>query len=390
MKILLYTTFFLPEAGGVQAIALALAGRLNGRNLGDRNVEVTVATQQPADGFEDRALPFRILRRPSLLQLLGALRRADIVHLAGPSFLPLLLGLLLRKPVVIEHHGFHTICPNGQLFHEPTQTPCPGHFMAGRHRECLRCNAKAGRLASLKMWLLTFARRWLAHRVDVNITPTRGLETLLQLPRTTTILHGVSDHTGRLTIPSLKPPLTFAFVGRLVTTKGAHLLLEAAQRLKAEGLPFRLKIIGAGPERSRLERRAVVLQLNDSVIFYGYLPLEKVEQELADAAAIVVPSLAGEVFGLVVVENMLRGRLPIVSDIDAFSEVVGAVGLKFPPGDVEGLAACLRRVVLAPEQAGEMGRRARERGLQFFSESRMVADHLKVYCRLLGEPEPPC
>ena len=124
--------------------------------------------------MDDSTLPFQVVRRPNFPALMRLVRAADVVHLAGPCFLPMLLGLLFRKQIVVEHHGFQVICPNGQLFYEPTQMPCPGHFMAGRHRQCLRCNARAGTVASLKMWLLTFARRWLAHYAAVNVTPPRA------------------------------------------------------------------------------------------------------------------------------------------------------------------------------------------------------------------------
>src|SRR5438094_904010 len=144
--------------------------------------------------WPDASLPFRVVRRPSLLELLRLIRAADVIHLAGPSFIPMLLGLFLRKPVVVEHHGFQTICPNGQLLYEPTQTPCPGHFMAGRHSECIRCNAQLGLLGSLKLWLLTFPRRWLCTRARSNIMPTEWLSTLLRLPRSTTIYHGLPEN----------------------------------------------------------------------------------------------------------------------------------------------------------------------------------------------------
>jgi hypothetical protein len=43
------------------------------------------------------------------------IRRANVVHLAGPALLPLLLARLFRKPVVVEHHGYQAICPNGSV-----------------------------------------------------------------------------------------------------------------------------------------------------------------------------------------------------------------------------------------------------------------------------------
>ena len=146
MKLLIYSHAFAPMIGGVETVVMSLAMGLSSLGSSDGRVRpsVTVVTPTPRGVFDDESLPFRVIRRPSFPHLISLIRTADVVHLAGPSFLPLLLGWFFRKPVVVEHHGFHTICPNGQLLYEPTQSPCPGHFMARRHGECLRCNMRSG------------------------------------------------------------------------------------------------------------------------------------------------------------------------------------------------------------------------------------------------------
>jgi len=122
---------------------------------GTPEFELTVVTATRADDFDDNVLAFRVVRQPNLLQLWSLIRSSNIVHIAGPALAPLFLSRLARKLVVVEHHGFQTICPNGQLFIEASSTPCPGHFMSRRHRECLRCNAKEGWWVSTRLWLLT-------------------------------------------------------------------------------------------------------------------------------------------------------------------------------------------------------------------------------------------
>src|SRR5262249_47769157 len=149
-----------PKVGGQETIVMLLAQGLakSAPSTSRGAVELMLATPTPADGMNDAALSFRVVRQPSPVTLFRLLHEADIVHLAGPVFLPMILGFLLRKPVVVEHHGFQAICPNGQLLYEPARAPCPGHFMAGRYGECTRCNAAQGKLRSLKMLMLTFLR----------------------------------------------------------------------------------------------------------------------------------------------------------------------------------------------------------------------------------------
>ncbi len=387
LRILIYSHAFAPHIGGIETVVMSLATGLAGgkRADGTSDARVTVVTRTPRGVFDDASLPFKVVRQPSLRELLHLIRVTDVVHLAGPVFLPLMAAFLLCKPAVVEHHGFHTICPNGQLLHEPTQKPCPGHFMAGRHRECFRCNANVGHPNSLKLWLLTFPRRWLCTRITANIMPTNWLGKQLQLPRSKTIYHGLPEKMciGLPHPSSLQT--TFAFLGRLVSTKGVQTLLEAAQQLSAEGIPFLLKVIGDGPDRKVLQQQAVTMGLRESVQFLGYLPPESLEEHLAEVAVVVVPSLAGEVFGMVAAESMSRGKLVVVSDVGAMREVIGNAGLCFPPGDINGLASCLRRALKDPGLVVEMGTKARNRAHDLFRVEHMAFDHLAVYHQLMQE-----
>jgi glycosyltransferase involved in cell wall biosynthesis len=289
------------------------------------------------------------------------------------------LGLLARRPIVVEHHGFQTICPNGQLLIEPQGTPCPGHFMASRYQECLRCNSAGGWLVSFKLWLLTFLRRFLCARVSANITPTDWLGQLLELPRVTAIPHGLDARsaTSRVVPPSGTPVI--AFMGRLVTTKGVHLLLKAATILKEQNRPFELLIIGEGPERAGLEQFVRDSQITDRVRFAGRLDGSQLEATLAHAAVVVVPSLGGEVFGMVVAENMARGLPVVASDLGAFVEVLGKAGLTFRTGDESHLASVLTGLLDDPSAGDRLGQLAHERAFDLFSTGRMIEGHVRAY-----------
>ena len=81
---------------------------------------------------------------------------------------------------------------------------------------------------------------------------------------------------------------------------------------------------------------------------------------------------------------MSRGKLVVVSDVGSMREVIGDAGLSFAPGDVNGLASCLRRVLNEPGLANALGEKARQRARELFREERMVAEHFAVYRQLLG------
>jgi glycogen synthase len=385
MKLLIYSHFFAPSIGGVETVVLSLARGI--AEFRDRDsspgFEITVVTQTPAGSFNDQRLPFRVVRQSGFARLRQLVAASDIVHVAGPALAPLIYGLLARKLVVVEHHGFQAICPNGQLLIEPVGTPCPGYFMAKRHRECLGCNAGQGWLASAKLWLLTFVRRFLCCRVSVNITPTQWLAGLLQLPRVTVIPHGLEPTSAlvRAAAPSGLPVI--AFQGRLVTTKGVRLLLEAARILHEQNHSFELLVIGEGPERAKLEQFTREIGLADRVHFTGRLAAPQLEAALAQASVVVVPSLGGEVFGLVVAENMQRGLPIVASDLGAFAEVVGEAGITFRTGDPFDLAAKLIQFLNDKALAARLSIVSRQRILDVFCQHRMIEDHFRLYDKLL-------
>jgi glycosyltransferase involved in cell wall biosynthesis len=411
MKLLIYSHFFAPSIGGVETLVLSLSRGLAALRDGsgipedEPRFEITLVTQTLAENFDDRVLPFRVIRRPSNLQLWRLIRVTDVLHVAGPALTPLIFGLLARKPVVVEHHGFQTICPNGQLLLEPAGTPCPGHFMAGHHSVCLRCNSSQGWLASAKLWLLTFARRFLCARVAANITPTQWLGQLIQIPRAIAVPHGVvglpdagvprgtdtlprrtasvpqesaASVTSSVASPSGNPPV-IAFLGRLVTTKGVATLLEAVQIVRRANKVFAVLVVGDGPERRALEESTNASQLAGIVRFTGRLSASELDAALGSISVVVVPSLGGEVFGLVVAENMLRGVPVVASDLGAFVEVLGDAGLTFETGNAAALAEQLARLLDDPDLRATLGKRARERAAQFCDFQRMLAAHERVY-----------
>ncbi len=264
MRVLLYTHSFAPVIGGVETYVMLLARGLAQRAEDAHDVpQVTVATPTPSGGASDAALPFRVVRRPGFMGLFREIKRADVVHLAGPCLLPMALAWAVSKPIVVEHHGYQAACPTGLLWHEPVQTVCSGHFTARRYHQCLRCTAStAGWMRTLSSLLFTLARRWLCGRVTRNLPITHHVKDRLDLPRSEVIYYGipdqwaVADAVGQTQpVSSVHCPVTFGYVGRLVPEKGLHLLVEAAGRLQKTGCDFRIKFIGDGPERSRLQAR---------------------------------------------------------------------------------------------------------------------------------------
>jgi glycosyltransferase involved in cell wall biosynthesis len=382
LNLLLYSYDWLPLVGGVQSITADLAeGLSEWSNVHkDDAVSVTLITQTPGLGMDDSKLPFAVIRRPHLADLINQVRSADVIHLANPALLPLALAWLLRKPLVIEHHGYQSICPNGILLYGPDTSICPGHFMAGRYGKCYKCNsARMGRERTWLNIILNFPRRWLCKRAAVNVAVSNHVAQRLSLPRTRTIFHGIRI-TSLGDEPSLNAdPPRIGYVGRLVTEKGIPVLLEAAKKLCDQGLSFHLALIGDGAERDNLERMAERLGLQDRTTFTGYLSGREFEQALRALSVVVMPSQWEETAGLAVMEKMMRGGLVVVADIGGLSEVVGDAGLKFAPGDVETLYSQLRIVLEKPSSVATIRSAARARAVKHFNRDIMIQNHIALY-----------
>jgi glycosyltransferase involved in cell wall biosynthesis len=383
VKLLMYSHDWLPVVGGIQTITMLLAKGLSAERDGKGEpVEVTLATKTAAGEMNDSSLPFTVIRQPSVWQLAALVSKSDVVHVAGPAIAPVVLGMLYRKPVIIEHHNYQPCCPNGLLYHWPTGSVCPGYFMQGRHRECLRCNAAEGWWTSLRLWLMTFVRRWLSQRATVNIVVSRHAARRLELPRSELVYHGIPTRTPVDTTHA--SPSCFAYVGRLIPEKGVAVILDAAQQLAQNGSPIQLRVIGDGIERQHLEQQAAKFDLGSSVTFTGYLRHEELAQALDGVSATIMPSVCEEVAPLSAIEPMMEGRLLIAADIGGLGEYAGGGTLKFPPGDSASLAAQLQAVIENPALAAELGAVARERALQLFSAERMVREHLSIYRAVSG------
>jgi len=386
MKLLIYSHFAAPSIGGVESAVLSLAGGLAEiRNPdGNSEFEVTLVTQTPAGNFDDRTLPFRTVRQPSLFQLWRMVRQCDVIHIAGPALPPLVLGSLARKPVLVEHHGYQAICPNGLMVHQPDGSICPGHFQAGHYAKCLRCReCETSGLRSLGALILMFPRSWLCRAVSKNLAISHHVLERHELPRSSVVYYGIEDPLGNGTVDSpaanASGKLCFAYVGRFFPEKGIAILLRAAGMLRKEGCEFEVRLIGDGPQRPKLQEIIEANHLGSCVRITGYLTGAALADVLRDVRVVVMPSVCEETAGLAAIEQMMRGRLVIASRIGGLAEVVGDAGLQFPLGNAEALADCMRRVMQDPSIIDSSGLKARERARQLFLRARMVEGHAIAY-----------
>ncbi len=145
-----------------------------------------------------------------------------------------------------------------------------------------------------------------------------------------------------------KPAATplFVYCGRLSREKGVALLISAFARALYAVPDAQLSIVGDGPERAALEDLVETLDAGDSVAFAGRVTPQGVEAELAEAWALVAPSIWAEPFGLIALEAAVHGVPVIASATGGLAELVEdkVSGLLFPNGNERALSECIRAV----------------------------------------------
>jgi glycosyltransferase involved in cell wall biosynthesis len=101
------------------------------------------------------------------------------------------------------------------------------------------------------------------------------------------------------------------FAGRLLANKNIDILLAALASMKKEVPGLCCRIVGEGPERSRLESLSINLGLGENVIFHDYFPGPAIYGVMKSAKVFALPS-EREGFGIVALEANACG-LPVVT-----------------------------------------------------------------------------
>lgn len=188
-------------------------------------------------------------------------------------------------------------------------------------------------------------------------------------------------------------PLRGAFAGRFVACKGLELLIEAALPLLRSG-QLVLDLIGDGPERGRIERRIAEAAVGSAVRLPGWVPHERLQERLAEAALLTFPSIR-EFGGAAVMEAMLLGLVPVVADYGGPSEIVeDGKGFRVPLARRDGFVAGLREALaracaLSAGELAAMGEAAHRHIGARFTLARKGATTRAVYEWLLGRAARP-
>lgn len=302
MKILLGSHHFYPSTGGIETASNLLA-----REFVALGHDVRVITQTEGNGH----FPFAVVRRPGPIALLRQLRWCDVFLQNNISLRTLWPLLFVSRALFITHQTWITN-PDGTV--------------GWQHR--------------LKQFVLRYANSMAISRAVAEKLPGPSIQ----------VGNPYDDRVFK-NVPSEPRSKELIFVGRLVSDKGANLLLEAMALLESKA---RLTIAGDGPERASLEKQAADLGVQSQVEFVGSQTSEQLATLLRQHRILVVPSRWQEPFGIVALEGIASGCVVVGSVEGGLAEAIGPCGLTFPNGNADSLAKALSRLLEDPAECDRL------------------------------------
>jgi len=302
VKIFFFTTVFAPSVGGIEKLAEVLCAQFVAMGH-----EVRLATMTPGEGV----FPFPVIRQPNFSEFWQLLRWCD-VHLQSN------VALKYAWPRFFTPRKFVYRYANAYQRDDGTRGAAD-HLKA----------ALARRSTGIANSYYT-ARRTGADHV---------------------VLNAYDDAVFRDQRPWHERERDLVFLGRLVSQKGCDTLLKAMGRLRQKGIDPDLTIVGDGPERGNLEALSNSLGLTQQVRFAGKAVGFELASILNDHKFILVPSSYEEPFGIVALEGMACGCVPIVSERGGLVDAIAGHGFVFPNGDDAALAEVLAIALSAPDEA---------------------------------------
>lgn len=241
-------------------------------------------------------------------------------------------------PVAITMHDYFSFCPTGAYFDFKTGAPCQQtpmsvgcvtancdrasyvHKLVRVARQWRSDEAMRGLKAPLFIHVSEFARRFAEPFLPKSARHV-VVENMMEAPRREPVDAGANRHA--------------LFLGRFTQEKAGDILAHAAARA---GMPVRF--VGEGPIADAI--RAA----NPDAEIRGWVPADRVFDEIGQARCLVLPSLWYEPGPLVVAEARSLG-VPVVlarTTGPASWIVDGEDGMLVEGGDVNGLAAALARL----------------------------------------------
>lgn len=178
----------------------------------------------------------------------------------------------------------------------------------------------------------------------------------------------------------LLPPLRFVFAGRIEPLKGLDILINAARMLHSDYPDFSVDIYGeeyphsADTSRALIERHGLKAHFN----FRG--KSQNMQRIFPQYDIMIMPTLARETFGRVIIEAMASGLIVIATNAFGPAEIIEhqVDSLLFERANPAALAACIKQILSTPLIELELMRKAARKKVAEHYEISLVKKSIEI------------
>jgi glycosyltransferase involved in cell wall biosynthesis len=171
------------------------------------------------------------------------------------------------------------------------------------------------------------------------------------------------------------------FIGRLISSKGPHILIQSLIPLLKTGEDLHLDIIGDGAMKEELIGMVEKAGISDKVSFHGWLSKERINSFLQDCYLVLFPSLYPEAFGIVGIEAMMWAKPVIAFDVGGVSSWLenGGTGFLVNVGDRQSMRERAQLLLNDVSLYAQMSARARKVALERFTPAIHLGRLLEIF-----------
>ena len=186
--------------------------------------------------------------------------------------------------------------------------------------------------------------------------------------------------------PEPEGPVRVTLVSRMLWDKGVGEFVEAARAVRAQHPALRFTLVGAPDEGNPAavpEARLRAWQAEGLVEWQGRR--DDIPAVWRDSHIAILPSYYGEGLPMALLEAASCGRPIVAADVPGSREIAreGESALLVPPRDPAALAAAILRLADDPALRARLGAGGRRLVEREFSEERIAAATMALWCRLL-------
>jgi glycosyltransferase involved in cell wall biosynthesis len=207
--------------------------------------------------------------------------------------------------------------------------------------------------------------------------------------RVDVVINGVPEPAQPRPARAQGAPRRVLFLGNLSQRKGVSDLLQALALPGFDSTALEVVLAGGG-DLAGYQARARALGLGEWVRFAGWCDQQQVAQLMAGTDVLVLPSY-DEGLPLVILEALAHGVAVVCTPVGEIPAVLsdGVNACFVEPGDVEGIAAALQRVLREPGLMETLGRNGRALYERQFSLSRFFDSVARIHRRHFGVAGQP-